>query len=172
MKTLDKGGEKIQKICQALREETIEPAREQAERILDEAKSERERIIRQAEQDAKAIIQQARKQIEQERKVFDTSLGQAARQSMEQLKQEIEQQLFNNELHEVVDKSTTSPQVVAKLIEAIVEALKKEGLDVDLTALVPKCVKPEEVNSLLAVGIVKKLRMKTSRWVPLLVAHK
>ena len=161
MKTLDKGGEKIQKICQALREETIEPAREQAESILAEAHAERERIIRQAELDAKSVLQQARKQIEQERKVFDTSLGQAARQSVEQLKQEIEQQLFNTELQELVDKAATSPQVVAKLIEAIVGALQKDGLGADLSALVPKSVKAEEVNNLLAEGILKKLRTGT-----------
>ncbi len=157
MKTLEKGGDKIQKICTALREETIVPAQEEAQRIVQEAQQERERIIRQAEQEAKALMANTRKQIEQERKVFETSLRQAARQSVEQLKQEIERQLFNKELHALVEKGSKAPDVVAKLIDAIVGALAKDGLDANLKALVPKTVKPAEVNALLAESILKKL---------------
>jgi V/A-type H+-transporting ATPase subunit E len=158
MKTLEKGGEKIQKICEALRNETLEPAKGDAKKIIEDAQAERERIIRQAEQEAKALIAQTRKQLEQERRVFDTSLGQAAKQGVESLKQNIEHQLFNQQLAEMVEKSTASPQAIASLLDGIVTALKKDGLDADLEALVAKHVNPSEVNALLAQGILEKLK--------------
>lgn len=161
MKTLEKGGEKIKKICEAIREETIAPAKDEAQAIVQEAKAERERIVRQAEHEAKGIIANARKQIEQEKKVFETSLSQAARQSVEVLKQDIEKQLFNLELVDLVDKGTSSPNVVASLIAAIVQALSQEGLDADLEALIPRSVKASDVNKLLAENILKRLRTQT-----------
>lgn len=158
MKTLEKGGEKIKKICQALREETLEPAQEESKRILEDAKTERDRLLRQAEQEAKGIVANARKAVEQERKVFETSLAQAARQSVESLRQEIEQQLFNKELYSLVEKGTASPQVVATLIEAITKALAHDGLDANLEALVPKNINVADVNKLLAESIIKQLK--------------
>lgn len=158
MKTLEKGGEKIKKICEALRNETLEPAKSDAKKIIEDAQAEREKIIRHAEQEAKALIAQARKQIEQERRVFDTSLSQAARQGMESLKQNIERQLFNHQLAEMIEKSTATPKAIASLLDAIVTALKKEGLDADLEAIIPKHVNPSEVNALLAQDILEKLK--------------
>ncbi|MDP1836616.1 MAG: V-type ATP synthase subunit E [Chlamydiales bacterium] len=158
MKTLEKGGEKIQKICEALRTETLEPAKGDAKKIVEDAQAERERIIRQAEQEAKALIAQARKQVEQERRVFDTSLSQAAKQGIESFKQNIEHQLFNQQLAEMIEKSSATPKVVASLLEAIVTALKTDGLDADLEGVVAKNVNPAEVNALLAQGILEKLK--------------
>lgn len=158
MKTLEKGGEKIKKICHALREETLEPAQEESKRILEEAKAERDRVLRQAEQEAKGIIANARKSVEQEKKVFETSLQQAAKQSVEVLRQEIEKQLFNKELYSLIEKGTASPQVVATLVEAIAKALAKDGLDADLEALVPKTLKAADVNKLIGQAILQKLK--------------
>ncbi len=49
MKTLDKGKDRVEKIVKVLREETLEPAKEEAQRIIDEAKAEAERIVKAAE---------------------------------------------------------------------------------------------------------------------------
>lgn len=157
MKTLDKSDDKIKKICQALAEETLEPAKVEAARIIEDAQSERERIMRQAEQEAKAIVASGRKQLEQERRVFDTSLSQAAKQSMETLRQQIENALFNKELVEQVENASAPANVVASLIEAIVAALAREGIDTDLAAVIPRTAKPAQVNQLLTQSILQKL---------------
>ena len=41
----DKGQDKIKKICDQLREETLEPAKQEAEEMLENAKKQAEKII-------------------------------------------------------------------------------------------------------------------------------
>ncbi len=160
MKTLDKGKDKIRQICDALRSETLEPAKVEASTIIEDAQAKRDRILRDAEAEAAALIAEARKSIEQERHVFEGSLAQAAKQSMESLKQTIESRLFNEQLFSLVEGVTNSPAVVASFIDAIVSALGKEGLDADLVAIVPKSIDSKKVSKLLAEGVLKTLKDK------------
>lgn len=157
-KTLEKGEEKIQKICDALRKETLEPAKKEADELISDAKARGEQIIAEARQEAAKILAHARENIEQERNVFHSSLDQASRQSIEELRQTIEKKLFNDELHHLVAKQTQDPKVIGKLITAIVEAIQKEGLKTEVSAVIPEMVKPEEVNGVLAEGVLKKLK--------------
>ena len=90
MKTLDKGQDKIQKICNVLRQETIEPAQKQAETIVAEAKERAHKIQVEAEKEAEKLHEDARAAIEKEKNVFDSSLSQAVKQSLETLRQEVE----------------------------------------------------------------------------------
>lgn len=157
-KTLEKGEEKIQKICDALRKETLEPAQQEAEEVISEAKARGEQIIAEARQEAEKILAHARENIEQERNVFHSSLDQASKQSVEELRQTIEGKLFNSELVHLVSKQTQDPKVIGKLIDAIVGAIQKEGLQTEISAVIPETVKPEEVNNVLADGVLKKLK--------------
>ena len=52
MKSLEKGEEKIQKICDVLRRETLEPAQLEAEGVIEQAKEKAAGIVREAEQNA------------------------------------------------------------------------------------------------------------------------
>lgn len=158
MKTLDTGHEKIQKICDILRKETLEPAHKEAQSLIEEAKQQAEQILAEAHQHSEKIIADARRVIEQERNVFHSSLSQSAKQSLEALRQAIEQRLFNQELHQLILRDTANPQVIAKLIDAIVKALEKEGLAADLIAVVPSSISAKEVNSYLAADILNKLK--------------
>jgi len=158
MKTLEKGQEKIQKICDSLRRETLEPAKREAERIVEDAKAEARNIVREAEEQAERLNATVRAEIDQERNVFKSSLLQAAKQSLESLRQDIERKLFRGGLEELVERETEKGHVVARLVEAIVKAVEKEGVKSDLEALVPKTVKPEEVNALLGGEILKRLK--------------
>lgn len=158
MKNLKSAEDKVQQICHALRQETLEPAKLEAQRLIAEAEEERERLLRQAEQEAESIISKARKRMLQEKEVLDTSLRQAAKQSMESLRQKIEKHLFNDQLDTFIKEHLASPKVVAEFIDAIVEAISKEGLDADLEVLVPKAVKTKEISALLADKTLKKLK--------------
>lgn len=158
MKTLETGQEKIQKICDVLRRDTLEPAKEEAQGIIIEAKKRAEHIIVEAQQQAEKFLEQARHAIEQERNVFQSSLTQSAKQSLEALRQSIEYNLFNKELHHLVVRHTADPKVIAKLIESLVKALEKEGLAVDLAAIIPASVSSKEVNTLLTAEILSKLQ--------------
>ena len=159
-KTLEKGEEKIQKICDALRKETLEPAMEEAEKIIEDAKARAEQIIKEAHEQAEKHFEEAKVNIEKERNVFHSSLEQAGKQSLEELRQAIEHDLFSDELQKVVEENTADPKTVAKLINATVNAIEKEGVTTEISAVIPQAVSTKEVNSLLGEGILKKLKDK------------
>lgn len=161
MKNLEKGQEKIEKICEVLRKETIEPAQKEASRIVEEAKKEANQIIEEAEKQANALIEKAKNDIEQERNVFHSSLLQASKQSLEALRQDIEHRLFNTQLDSLLQNETKDPQVIASLINAIVKAIEKEGISTDIEAVIPASVSPREVNQMLLDGVKKQLKQQS-----------
>lgn len=160
MKFFEKGDEKVQKICDALRRETLEPAKHEADGILTSAAEQRERILREAEAEAKAIVAKGRAQLDHEQQLFKISMAQAAKQGIELLKQQIEKGLFNPALTKLVDESTSNPNVVAQLINSIVQALERDGMAADITAVVAKTVSADEVNKLLLKDVLKRLKEK------------
>ena len=84
MKTLEKGQDRVKHICDVLRNNTIEPAKEEAEQVITEAHAEAERIIAAAEKEAQTKIQAAKDDIAQEQSVFQASLRQACKQGLEE----------------------------------------------------------------------------------------
>lgn len=158
MKTLDSGKDKIKQICEVLTKETLLPAQEEAERIIKEAKERAEQILLEAKRQAKKTIDDAKLAIEQERNVFHSSLAQASKQSLEALKQAIEQKLFNGTIEESVIKESSAAPVVAKLINAIVEGIEKEGVSKDFTVFVSKNTSPEEVARGLTGNVLNSLK--------------
>jgi V/A-type H+-transporting ATPase subunit E len=160
MRSLEKGQDKIQKICDKLRRETLEPAEKEAQDIIEEARKKAEAMKAEAERHIEQMIKQARGQIEQERNVFHSALQQAAKQTVEGLRQEIEHKLFNEELQHVLEKQMGNPKIVAELINGIVRALEKEGLAIDLSAVIPRLVSPDDVNALLMDNVRNRLKNK------------
>jgi V/A-type H+-transporting ATPase subunit E len=160
MRSLEKGQDKIQKICDKLRHETLEPAEKEAQQILEEARKKAEAIKADAERHAEQMIKQARGQIEQERNVFHSALQQAAKQTVEGLRQEIEHKLFNEELQSILEKQMADPKIVAELINGIVKAIEKEGLATDLSAVIPRVVSPDDINDLILENVRKRLKGK------------
>lgn len=160
MKSLEKGQDKIQKICDMLRHETIEPAKLKAQEIIDQAKKNAEAMILEAEKHAEQLIKQARAQIEQEKSVFHSSLQQAANQALEALRQDVEHKFFNEELQIVLEKEMANPKLIAGLIEGIINGLEKEGISSDVSAVIPRHVSPDDVSQLLLESVRKKLKSK------------
>lgn len=160
MRSLEKGQDKLQKICDKLRHETLEPAEQQAQRILEEARQKAEEIKAEAGLHAEQLLKQARGQIEQERNVFYASLQQAAKQAVEGLRQEIEHKLFNEELNNLLEKQLADPKIIAELINGIVKAIEKEGLTTELTVMIPRLISVHDVNALLLENVRKRLKGK------------
>lgn len=160
MKSLEKGQDKIQKICDKLRHEILEPSYIEAKKITDAAQVKAESIISDAEKQAEQLIKQARGQIEQERNVFRSSLQQSAKQVLESLRQEIEQKFFNDELQSIVEKDTANPKLIADLVNGLVSALEKEGVKADISLVIPQHVSAKDVNAFLLEQVLKKLKNK------------
>lgn len=158
MKTLEKSKDKIEKICAVIREETLEPAQKQAEEIIQQATRKAEQITAEAQKNAEKLHANAKTAITQEYNVFQASLSQAAKQSLEALRQEIENNFFSQHLSAVIEKNAADPQIIANLIDAIVECLRKEGLAANLTALIPKKIAPKQINALLLQETIQVLK--------------
>lgn len=161
MENLETGKDKIKKICDILKNETLKPAKEEARQIVEVAEQEALQIIRDAEAKADETLTAAMVKMEKEKELFQNSLKQSCRQGIEALRQEIECKLFNEALSDWLQKNTADPQVGAKLVQALVEAIQKEGTSADFTAFVPKSVPPEKINAILTKEILDKLQDHT-----------
>jgi V/A-type H+/Na+-transporting ATPase subunit E len=158
MKTLDSGKDKIQKICDVLKKETIQPAKQEAKEIVENAHLQANEIIKAAKEKTAKLLEKAKEKISQEEKIFQSSLNIAAQQSIDELKLKIEEKIFNENLFEVVNKELENPKIIAELITVIIKALDESGLDSDLSAYIGKTIKPKAVIELLIERVKEQLQ--------------
>lgn len=154
------GRDRLKKICDILRTETLEPAQQEAQAVREQAQVEAQRLIEEGKKQAESLIARARVDLEKERTLFESSLVQASHQAIAKLSEEIEKQIFNAGVSEWLRSATSDPTLAARLIEALVKAVEQEGTSADFSAAVGSTIKPEEVNRLLAVRIREQLRGK------------
>lgn len=155
METLVKGQEKIQKICEVLRKETLEPALEEASALIEDAKDRAAKILKEAKEEAALLIKKAKDEIARERNVFHASLSQAAKQTLETLRQHIEHQLFDPELKKLIGKEMAKPETIAELIKVLVKAIEKDGLGANLDIVIPKSIPAKEISLLIASEVLR-----------------
>jgi V/A-type H+/Na+-transporting ATPase subunit E len=161
MKTLEESSKKIKDICDKLKAEAIEPAKKEADAILESAQLKAQQIIEEAERQAKKTLADAKAAIEQERNVFQSFMAQTAKQTVESLRQQIEKRFFKDELYQLVDKQTADPKLLAKVIDVIINAIKKDGLSADFSAIISKQIPVKEVNAFLGENALSQLREKS-----------
>ena len=161
MKGLETGKDKVKKICEILKKETLEPAQKEAELIVEHARQEADKITEQAQAQARQMLDQASAEIAKERNVFQSSLLQASKQAIAALKQDIEERLLNPALSRILLETMNDKQVVSHLIQTIIQAIKDQGVDADLSAYVSKMLDPRDVNSLLTKDALDNLREKS-----------
>lgn len=161
MKSLESGKDKMQKICDALRKETLEPAKQEAREVIENAHLQAAQIVEDAKQKVQKMIREATLEIDQKKKAFESSLQIACRQGIEQLKQKIEKELLYQDLAQTVVQETSQPKFVAHLIESFLKILEEKGLDEDLTVLIPKSLSPRAINVLLIERFLDRLKEKS-----------
>ncbi|MDN3504819.1 MAG: hypothetical protein P0S95_04510 [Rhabdochlamydiaceae bacterium] len=149
MKLIDSSDKKVKKICDVLVRETLEPAKKQAEEIIEEANLAAKKCIELAQQKGRQIIEKARLDVEEKQRVFDSSLKVSSQKALTALRDQIEKQLFSDELDAQVSKYLSEKDVVAKLIDALISTLNKEGLKTDLDVIISNKFKPEEISAAL-----------------------
>ncbi len=161
MDTIETGKDKVKKICEVLRKETIEPAIAEARNILETAQDNADLIIEEARAKAAKMIAEAEKDIDKKYAVFKTALNQGARQSIEWLRQEIQERLLHHNLGEMIAKASSNPKVLSDMIKTVIKAIEEEGLDTELSAVIPGAVDPQEVNVLLGKDLLERLKEKS-----------
>ena len=157
MKTLEKGQDKIDKICAVLREETLEPAQKKAQEIIEQAQIKAEQIIADAQKTIEKQHGLFKAALEQERNSFQSALKQSIAQGLETLRQSIEGKFFNEHLSTIIENGASDSAMIANLMNAVVKALEKDGLAADLSAFISKNLVPRELNALLLQDVLKKL---------------
>ncbi len=158
METLEKGKQKLNEICEILRKETLEPAGKEAESILDKAKKQALKIVEDARGEASALLKKAEETIEKEKSIFQTSLDLAAKKSFEKLRGEIETQLFREGLEPLTDRAASDAHVMADVINALIDVLKKEGLRGNLALSLGERVNPKEMAERLTKDVLDLIK--------------
>lgn len=161
MKSVDTGKEKVKKICEVLREETIVPAKKQGDQIVAKARADAEKIIEAAKSEASKMIKEAERKIEEKKNVFQASMNLAAKKSLDTLKETIEKRLFDPQLSELIGEKTRDPKVVTQLIQALVVGIEKEGIEGDLRAIVSRAIDIDALNKELTSQVIKRLKSQS-----------
>ena len=161
MRELESGKDKVRKLCEVLRKETLEPAKEKADLIIQEASHKADLILADAKQKAERLLIEAKEELARQRTVFSSSLDQACKQALSLLKETVEQQLFSPALFTMLQKVTTQPEALAGIITAAVKTLEREGTAGDISAYIPAAVSVDDVNALLAREVLGRLKEKT-----------
>jgi V/A-type H+-transporting ATPase subunit E len=160
MQSSDTSKDKVQKICDLLKRETLEPAQKEAERLIAEARAEAAAILEVAKREVATAREIAEQEIVRREKLYQASLRHATQQAISSLKQAIMQRLFHPALAEWLAIPLQESELLAKLLGAIVNAVEKQGAEGEITAFIPHSVSINAVNALLASKVLTKLREK------------
>lgn len=153
----EKASEKVRTICRIIEEETLNPAKKEAEDIVSQARREASEIVLKAKKEAEDELAKCDAEIEKKKRIFDSSLEMAVKQSIAYLKQEVTENFFSKALRETIKAETSSPSWIAKLLDALVEGLKKDGIATELQAVVPRTVSKEEILKSITQEVAKSL---------------
>ena len=158
MKSIDSGKEKVKKICEILRKETLEPAKQEGDAIIAKAESEAKKIIEDAKDEVSKMMAEAKRKIEEEKNVFQSSIHLALKKALDTLKERVEKNLFHPELKRLIRETVKNPRVVADMIAAMVSAVEREGIGSDLKGIVSRALGVDAVNRELTKTILEKLK--------------
>ena len=160
MKGLESGKDKIQKICDALRKETLEPAKQEAREVIENAHLKASEILEEARNEAKSRLQQVEKELEERKNLFQSSFQLACRQGIERFKQRIEEELFQRELDHLVQEQMADPKMIAHILDAFFRALESKGIEEEFSATIPQTISSRSIVSLLAARTLERLKQK------------
>ena len=157
MSTLQAGKDKIKEICETLKKEALDPAKKESEQLLAQAQKKADSLLEKAQEDAETLMKEAKNKIVQEHSVFESSLKQATQQSLEALRQDIEEKLFKRELDASINEDMASASFVGTLLKALVEAIEKDGITANLQAVISKNTNPDEAVQELGTSAAAKI---------------
>ncbi len=154
---LETAENKIQEICEKLRKETLDPARNEARHILESAERRAEQIVEEAKKKAELSREETKKDFESQKSVNEVALDLAIKQAISKLQQEV-MKVFSTELTHILQKETEKPHVIAEMLTALLRAVEKDGLNGDLKAILPKALPLDALLGQLAEGVRQRLQ--------------
>lgn len=158
MTQMDTGEEKVKKICELLKHQTLEPAKKEADRIITNAKKEAKHLIEEAEKKTQQLINEAQQECDKKRNLLESSLKISAKQAVSSLKQEITTHLFSKKLKELVSQELSQSDVIKSVIDSIILSLAKQTNIDELYIEVPSTISIEQLISGLSKEVTEKLK--------------
>jgi V/A-type H+-transporting ATPase subunit E len=158
MSILSSSQDKLQHLCELLKGQALEPAHEQAQKIVEDAKAEASKMIEEAMRQSKLLLDAAKAESNREKEVTCAALKQAGQQAIGRLRQEIETELVNKELTSLVRQTVSSPVVVVDLLKKYLEMLHEKGWDKDFSVEISKLPEAKELAGLIAAECSHQLK--------------
>jgi vacuolar-type H+-ATPase subunit E/Vma4 len=153
---LESSDKKVKEICDLLYKETILPAKEESEQRILDAKKHAEEIIFSAKEQAKAIFEEGEKKLAGEKKIYEATLELAITRALEVLKAGV-MNLLNGDLLSSLKATLSEKQVCKNIVSALLEGIKKDGINADLRLQVSKHVDFDELADALIGQVFGRL---------------
>ncbi|MBI5345917.1 MAG: hypothetical protein HZB76_02085 [Chlamydiae bacterium] len=122
------GKDKIQKICDILKKETIDPAKQEAKEIIENANMQALEIINISKRDAAKLIEEAKKTQEEEKKIFKASLDLAAKKGIDAFVMAIGKEGIDSDLTASVAKEINPKDVIHLLVSQAAKKLTEKDI--------------------------------------------
>jgi vacuolar-type H+-ATPase subunit E/Vma4 len=123
----------ISDLCAHIKTTALDPANEEKDKIIKKAKYRAEIIIKDAEKKVKKLVDNANDQIAQKKRSFEEQLNLARKQSIAQLRKDIEYKIIKQALKGLVENELNKKVNLNALITNLVDAFSKHGFSADYT---------------------------------------
>ncbi len=153
----------LQKLIEKIKEDGVQTAEEEAQRIREEAQKEAEKIRRDAKNEAEKLRTEAEQEVQRRELRGNEALKQAGRDLLLSLKGEIES-LFDRYLQEAAGKALDDAEVMRDAVSAVLGSWSRDE-EKEMEVLLPEKKAADLEKALkgkLAEDIKKGLEIKTS----------
>ena len=151
--------DKLEELTQKLYNEGLAKGKEEGIALLEKARKESETIVADAEAQAHSIIEKAHKEAEEYKTKVESDLRMAARQSLEAIRQDIENAVTGTITDGPVEKAMSSDEFIKEIIRAVAAGFSSENA-ADLSIVLPEKLKDGlepfvkgELSGLLGKGV-------------------
>lgn len=151
------GTEKVRRICDLLRKDTLEPAQKEAEILLQAAKEEAQSILLAAQEKIKKQKAEHQENLRQAEAGMHSSIRNAFRLLRDELREGLSDALFSQVLKEKIQQEMQSPKMLAKIVDTLLSSMEKEGLSGDVTVALSSAIDPKKVVEFLLQSSKEKL---------------
>ncbi len=137
---------RLQKLTEKLYNEGLSKGKQEADKVLEQAHAEAQRCIDEANRQAQKIIEDARLQAEELKKNTATEISLAARQSIDAVKEQIQNVISGNIINGAVRSANEDSEFVKNLILEIARNWSSDK-NIDLKIMLPASNQESFINS-------------------------
>ena len=151
--------EDLQALLERIREDGVERARRESEKILAEARAEADRIVREARERAEALTAEAERKAEESRVRGEQALRQAARDVVISLRGVLQQRV--RALVRGMVREALAPERMGEIVVELARAYAASGMKVDRVEVLLPQERLTELRDGLLAALAEDLRRNT-----------